>query len=41
MPQDYGDTIDPADLKLLVQFLSDCAGSKQQGCGEEKAGGKG
>jgi mono/diheme cytochrome c family protein len=41
MPQDYENTIDPADLKVLVQFLSDCAGSKQKGCGEEAGGGKG
>ncbi len=40
MPATYGDTIEPADLKLLVQFLADCAGEKL-GCGEEKGGGQG
>ncbi len=40
MPQNFGDTIDPKDLKLLVQFLSDCAG-KKMGCGETKGGSSG
>ena len=34
MPQTYGTDISPADLKLLVQFLSDCAGEKL-GCGDK------
>jgi mono/diheme cytochrome c family protein len=40
MPQDYETKIAPADLKLLVQFLSDCAGEKP-GCGEDSGGGNG
>jgi cytochrome c2 len=31
MPQDYGDKIDPGDLKLLVKFLYDNAGKPQKG----------
>ncbi len=31
MPQNYGDSIDPADLKLLVKFLYDNAGKPQKG----------
>ncbi len=38
MPQNFKDQIDPADLKLLVQFLSQCTGQKL-GCGEVKGGG--
>lgn len=33
MPANFGDTIDPADLKLLVDFLEQCAGEKL-GCGD-------
>lgn len=31
MPDNYGDTIDPADLKLLVEFLSGGGGKAQKG----------
>ena len=31
MPANYGDSIDPADLKLLVKFLYDNAGKPQKG----------
>ncbi len=37
MPENYGDTIAPEDLKLLVDFLATCAGEKL-GCGEEGGG---
>jgi len=40
MPATYGEDIAPEDLKLLVQFLAECAG-EQLGCGEEGGGGKG
>ncbi len=37
MPENYGETIAPEDLKLLVDFLATCAGEKL-GCGEEGGG---
>lgn len=33
MPSNYGDSIAPADLKLLVKFLADNAGKVNQGAG--------
>jgi hypothetical protein len=33
MPQNYGSTIPPDDLKLLVEFLMNCAGDPEaKGC---------
>lgn len=37
MPENYGETIAPEDLELLVDFLATCAGEKL-GCGEEGGG---
>ena len=31
MPDTYGDSIEPADLKLLVKFLADNAGKTAKG----------
>ena len=39
MPQDYADSIEPADLELLVKYLSTCAGKVEQATGGGEATG--
>ena len=41
MPENYGETISPEDLELLVEFLAESAGTQSQGGGGDGGGGGG